>query len=167
MRIVQLCMAHLLVGSNFWYLQNSASGSTKTPFSGQNWLYLQSRLLSFKDIKHWKAPNDAPCKGASFTYQALYFLINSGGLNWGNLLPKTGTEPVGSGFTSKRYIRNGPKMELWLTLSVTICAPGDANWDNIRMWLKVIVARKSVSRHHHRCYVWYGEVSGGCTEILR
>jgi len=42
---------------------------------------LQSRMLSFKDIEHWKAPKDAPCKAAYFTYEALNFLINIGGLN--------------------------------------------------------------------------------------
>jgi len=74
-------MAHLLVDSDCRYLQTSASGGSKTSFSDQKLLYFQSRLLSFKDIEHWRAPKDAPCKAAYFTYQALNYLINIGGLN--------------------------------------------------------------------------------------
>jgi len=109
-------MAHLLVDSDFRYLQTSASGGSKTSFSGQKWLYFQSCLLRFKDIEHWRAPKDAPCKAAYFTYQALNNLINIGGLNWGNRFAKTGTEPAGSGFSWNRYSRNGPKMKPLLTL---------------------------------------------------
>jgi hypothetical protein len=32
---MQLCMAQLVVISDFQYLQNSATGGAKTPFSGQ------------------------------------------------------------------------------------------------------------------------------------
>jgi hypothetical protein len=77
---MQLCLAHLLVVSEFRYLQKSAIGGAKTSFSDQKWLYFQSRLLSIKDITHWRPPKDAPCKAAYFTYQALNYLINIGGL---------------------------------------------------------------------------------------
>jgi hypothetical protein len=117
---MQLCTAHLLVGSDFRYLWNSASGGAKTPFLGQKWLYFQSHLLSFKDIDFWKAPKDAPWKTEYFAYQALNFLIISGGLNCGNRLAKTGTEPAGSGFSCTRYSRNSPKMELLLTLFINL-----------------------------------------------
>ena len=109
-------MTHRLVVSDFRYLQNSASGCAKTSFSDQKWLYFQSRLLSFKDIEHWRPPNNAPCKPASFTYQALNYVINIGGLNWGNRLAKTGTERASSEFSWNRYSWNGPKMEPFLTL---------------------------------------------------
>jgi len=115
---MQLCMAHFLVCSNFRYLWNSASGGAKTPFSGQKWQYFQSHLLSFKDIDFWKAPKDAPWKTACFTYQALNLVINIGGLNGGNRLAKTGTEPAGSRFSCNRYSRNGPQMEPLLTLAL-------------------------------------------------
>jgi len=113
---MQLCMAHLLEVSDFRYLQNSASADAKTSFSDQKWLYFQNRLLSFKDIEHLRAPNDAPCQAAYFTYQALNFLTNIAGLNGGNHLAKTGTEAASSGFSWNRYHRNSPKMEPLLTL---------------------------------------------------
>jgi hypothetical protein len=83
---------------------------------GQKWLYFQSRLLSFKDIEHWRPPKDALCKAAYFMYQALNYLINIGGLIWGNRLAKTGPEPASSGFSWNPYSRNSPKMEPLLTL---------------------------------------------------
>jgi hypothetical protein len=70
-----------LVVSDFRYLENSASGGAKTPFWSQKCLYIQSHLLSFKDIEHWKATKDPPCKSAYFTYQAPNFLIDIGGIN--------------------------------------------------------------------------------------
>jgi len=61
---MQLCMAHLLVISNFQYLQNSASDDATTWFLGEKCLYFQSRLLSFEDIENRRQPKDAPCKAA-------------------------------------------------------------------------------------------------------
>jgi len=113
---MQHCMAHHLMVSDFRYHQNWASGGAKTSLLNQKWLYFQSHLLSSKDIEYWRPPKDAPWKAAYFTYQALNNLINIGGLNWGNRLAKTGTEPTGSGFASNHYSRNGPKMEPLLTL---------------------------------------------------
>jgi len=108
---MQLCVAHLLAVFNFRYLQNSASSGPKTSLLDQKWLYFWSCLLSFKDIEHWRLPKDAPCNAAYFTYQAVNILFNIGGLNWGNRLAETGTEPAGPGFSWNRYCRNGPKME--------------------------------------------------------
>jgi len=115
MRNMLLCMAHLLVVSDVRYLQNSASSGAKTSFSDHKWLYFQSCLLSFKDMEHWRQPKDAPWKAAYFTYQALNYLINIGGLIGGNHLAKTGTEPASSRFSWNRYSWNGPKMEPLLT----------------------------------------------------
>jgi hypothetical protein len=109
-------MAHLLVVSDFRYLQYSASGDAETLFSDQKWLYFQSRLLSFRDIKHWRAAKDASCKAACFTNQGLNFLISIGGLNRGNNFPKTGTNPAYCGFSWNHNSRNGPNLELLLTL---------------------------------------------------
>jgi hypothetical protein len=88
----------------------------KTLCSGQKCLYFQSHLLCFKHIEHWKAAKDAPCKAAYFTYEALNILMNIGGLNCGNRLAKTGTEPACPGFSWNRFSRNSPKMGLLLTL---------------------------------------------------
>jgi len=44
--------------------------------------------------------------------------MNIHGLNWGNRLVQTRTEPAGAGFCWNRYIRNGPKTEPLLTLGV-------------------------------------------------
>jgi len=142
---MQLCMAHLLVVSDVWYLQNSASGGAKTLRSDQKWLYFQRRLLSFEDIEHWRPPKDAPCKAAYFTYQALNFLINIGGLNWANCLAKTGTELAGSGFSWNLYSRNGPKIELLLTLSTM---------EMILIWE---ICRKELCMVDNISVVWYSE----------
>jgi len=117
---MQLCVAHLLAVSDFRYLENSASGGPKTSFLGQKWLYFWSCLLSFKDIEHRRPPKDAPCNAAYFTYQAVNILINIGGLNWGNHLAKTGTEPAHSGFSWICYCRHGPKMDSLLTLYIRV-----------------------------------------------
>jgi len=116
---LQICMAYHLMVSDIWHLQNSASGGAKTSFSDQKWLCFQSRLLSVKDIEHWRPRKDASCKGACFTYQVLNYLINIGGHNWANHLAKTRTEPASSGFSWKSYSRNGLKMELFLILRMT------------------------------------------------
>jgi hypothetical protein len=57
---MQLCMAHLLVVSDFRYLQNSASDGAKTWILGEESPYFQSHLLSFEDIKNRRPPTDAP-----------------------------------------------------------------------------------------------------------
>jgi len=106
--------AHHLVVREFRYLQNSASSGAKSLFSNQKWLYFQSCLLSFKDIKHWSPPKDAAWKAAYFTYPALNFLINIGGLNWGNHFAKPGTELAGCGFSLNQCSRNCLIMELLL-----------------------------------------------------
>ena len=49
-------------------------------------------------------------------YQTLNYRINIRGLNWGNRLAQTRTEPARSGFSWNRYNRNGPKTEPLLTL---------------------------------------------------
>jgi len=61
---MQLCMPHLLVVSNFRYLQNSASEGAKHGFLAKKSLYFQSHLLSFEDIENGRPPNDAPHKAA-------------------------------------------------------------------------------------------------------
>jgi len=118
-----ICLAHLLVDSDFRYLETSASGGSKTSFSGQKWPYFQTRLLSFKDIEHWRGPKDAPCKATYFTYQARNYLINIGELIWGNSLAKTGTELAGSRFSCNRYSRHCPKTGPLLTLDGTKWQP--------------------------------------------
>jgi len=90
-----------LHGASFGWLRSSITLKLskrwrKNIALDQKWLYFQSHLLSFEDVKHWRPPEVAPWKAAYFTYQALNFLINIGGLNWGNQLAKTGTEPPGS-----------------------------------------------------------------------
>jgi len=112
-----LCMAHLLVVFDFSYLQNSASSGVKTSFSDQQWLYFHSCLLSFKDIKHWRPPKDAPWNAAYFTYQARHVLSNIVGLKEGNRRVKTGIELAGSVFSFTCYSRNRLKMELMRTLN--------------------------------------------------
>jgi len=57
---MQLCMAHLLVVSNFRYLQNLASDGAKPWVFSEKSLYFQSRLLSFEDIGNRRPPKDAP-----------------------------------------------------------------------------------------------------------
>jgi hypothetical protein len=73
-------------------------------------------LLSFKDIKNRRPPKDAPSAAAYFMYQTLNYRINNGGLNRGNHLVQTRTEPARSGFSWNGYNRNGPKTEPLLTL---------------------------------------------------
>jgi len=103
-------------GASFCCLRFSISsklskGWRKNIVFTPKWLYFQSRLLSFKDIEHWKQPKDAPCKAAYFTYHALNVPINIGGLNGWNHLAKTGTEPAGSGLYWNRNWWSGPKIE--------------------------------------------------------
>ena len=114
---MQLFQTHLLVVSDCWYIQNSASGGAKMSFLNQQWLYFPSRLLSFKDIKYWRPQKDAPCKAAYFIYQALNLLFNIGELNCGNRLAKTGTEQAGLRFSWNCHSRHGPKMQPLLTLT--------------------------------------------------
>jgi hypothetical protein len=75
-------MAHLLVLSNVQYLQNLASGFENTVICGPKTMSFSHRLQSFEDIENGRRPNDAPCKAADFTSQALSCLININGLNW-------------------------------------------------------------------------------------
>jgi hypothetical protein len=44
-------------------------------------MFLHHSLVSFEDIENQSLPNDAPCNAAYFTYQALNWQINVGGLN--------------------------------------------------------------------------------------
>jgi len=113
---MQHCMAHLLVVAEFQYLQKSVCGGAKTPFSYLKCLYFQSHLLSIKDIEHWRPPKDVSCQTAYFIYQALNYLINIGGHDWGNHLAKTRTELVASGFSWNQCSRNSPKTEQLLIL---------------------------------------------------
>jgi len=113
---MQLCMGLLLVFSDFQYHENSASYCAKTSFLGPKWHLFQSHYLSFWDMQNRRLPKDAPCETAYLTYQTLNSLINIHGLNWGNRLVKTRTEPAGSGFSRNRYSWNGPKTEPLLTL---------------------------------------------------
>jgi hypothetical protein len=61
---MQLCMVHLLVVSDFRYLQNSASGFAITVIFRPKSMFLHHRLPSFEDIEKWRLPKDAPCKAA-------------------------------------------------------------------------------------------------------
>jgi hypothetical protein len=79
---MQLCKAHLLVVSDFPYLQNSVSGYENTVIFRLKTMFLQYRLWSFEDMENGRRPKDAPRKAAEFTYEALNSLINIGGLNW-------------------------------------------------------------------------------------
>jgi len=126
---MQLWIVHCLFISNFWHLQNSASSGTKTSVWNQKWLNFQSPLLNFKDIEHWKPPKHAPCKVAYFTYQAVNFLINIGGLNWANHMAKHRIQTASSRVSWNRYSRNSPKMEPLLTRIIA----GQIVW--IKAWL--------------------------------
>jgi hypothetical protein len=64
MSIMQLWMAHLLVVSDFWYLQNSASGFESTVILRSKSMFLHHRLPSFDDMEHWRPPKDALCKAS-------------------------------------------------------------------------------------------------------
>jgi hypothetical protein len=79
-RIMQLQMAHLLVVSDFWYLQNSVSCFEIIVIFGVKTMFLGCRLLRIQDIENRRQPKDAPCKAAYFTYQTLNSLINICGL---------------------------------------------------------------------------------------
>jgi len=61
---MQLCMVHLLVVSDFQYLQNSASGFEYTVIFRAKTMFLHHRLLSFEDIENLRPPKDAPWKAA-------------------------------------------------------------------------------------------------------
>jgi len=61
---MQLCMAHLLVVSNFRYLQNSASGFEITVIFRPKTMFLHHWLLSFEDIKNRRLQRDAVWKAA-------------------------------------------------------------------------------------------------------
>jgi len=54
--MMQLCMAHLLVISDFRYLQNSASGFENTEIFRPKTMFLHHPLPSFEDIEIWKPP---------------------------------------------------------------------------------------------------------------
>jgi len=53
-------MAHLLVASDFRYLQNSASGFENIVIFRPKCMFLHHRLPSFEDIENWRRPKDAP-----------------------------------------------------------------------------------------------------------
>jgi len=61
---MQLCMAHLLVVSNFQYLLNTASGFENTVIFRPKTLFLHHRLPSFEGIENWRPTNEAPCQAA-------------------------------------------------------------------------------------------------------
>jgi len=153
---MQLCMAHLLVVSGCWYLQKSASSGAKTSFSDQEWPNVDSRLLSFEDIEHWRPPNDAPCNAANLTYQAVSFLMNIVGLDRANLLAKTGTEPAGSGLSWIWYGRNGPKMEPLLTLGKNLVTrslhrDNDCEWRVNEFWFTILNGLRVALRQWFIC----------------
>jgi len=75
-------MAHLEVVSDFRYLQNLASSFENTVMCRPKAMFLLHHLLSFKDIKKWRPPQDVPCNAAQFTYQVVNSLIKIAGLNW-------------------------------------------------------------------------------------
>jgi len=77
---MELQMAHLLAVSNFWHLQNSASGFEIIVIFGWKTRFLLYRLQRFKDIENRRPPKDAPCWAAYLTYQTLNSLINICGL---------------------------------------------------------------------------------------
>jgi len=79
---VQRCMAHFLVVSKVWYLCHSASCYENRVIFGPKTMFLHHNLLTFEDIENRGPRQDAPCEAAYFTYQALNYLINIGGLNW-------------------------------------------------------------------------------------
>jgi len=61
---MQLCMAHLLVVSDFRYIQISASSFDNTVILRPKTMFLHQSLPSFEDIDNWRPPKDAPCKAA-------------------------------------------------------------------------------------------------------
>jgi len=78
---MQLWTAHLLVVSNFRYLQNSASCFEIIAIFGPKTSFLGYRLLRFEDIQNLRLPKDAPCGATYFIYQTLNSLIHVCGLN--------------------------------------------------------------------------------------
>jgi len=77
---MELLMAHRLVVSAFWYLQNSGSGFEIIVILGRKTRFLGYCLERFNDIGNRRRPKDAPCWAAYFTYQTLNSLINTCGL---------------------------------------------------------------------------------------
>jgi len=73
---MELQTVHLLVVSDFWYLQNSTSCFDIIVIFGWNTRFLGYRLLKFKDIENRRRPKDAPHWATYFTYQTLNCLIN-------------------------------------------------------------------------------------------
>jgi hypothetical protein len=113
---MQLRTAHLLGVFHYWYLKISASGTSKTSFLRQKWQKFQTSFLRFKDVINRRQPKDVPPAAAYFMYQPLNYWMNISGLNWGNHLAQTRTEPGRSAFSCNRYTRNGPKTDPLLTL---------------------------------------------------
>jgi len=170
---MQLCMAHLLVVADFRYLQYSASGGAKSSFSTQKWLYFPSRLLSFKDSRHWRPPKDSPWKAAYIIYQALNYLINNGRLNWGNRLVKTGAKPAGSGFSWICYTRNCPKLEPLLTLErddIALCAVMMVELRTTKGWGKkmgmIWMIQSDMRNQRYNLLNWVSKILYHCHYIL-
>jgi hypothetical protein len=69
-------MAHLLVVSDFRYLQISASCFEIIAIVGPETRFLYYRLLTFEDIENPRPPKDAPYEATYFMYQTLNSLIN-------------------------------------------------------------------------------------------
>jgi hypothetical protein len=59
---MQLCMAHLLVVSDFRYLQNSASGFENRVIFRTKTMFLHNHLPSFEDMENRRSPKGAPCR---------------------------------------------------------------------------------------------------------
>jgi len=117
---MKLCMAKLLVVSNFRYLQNSASNGAKTWFLGEKSLYFQTCLLSFEDIENPRQPKVAPCNAARLTYRGQDSLGNLGRLNQGILSGNPRTERADSSSSLTSYTSNCPKAEPLPTLVSSI-----------------------------------------------
>jgi hypothetical protein len=73
---MQLWMAHLLVDSDGWYLQNSVSCSQIIAIVGPQTRILGWRLLRMEDIENRRMPKGALYEATSFLYQTLNSLIN-------------------------------------------------------------------------------------------
>jgi hypothetical protein len=73
---MQLRTAHLLVVSDVWYLQNSASSFEIIAIFGPKTRFLGYRLLRFEDIGNRRRPKGAPYEATYFMYQTLNSLIN-------------------------------------------------------------------------------------------
>jgi len=78
---MQLQTAHLLVVSDFWYLQNSASCFEIIAIFCPKTRLLGYWLLRLEDIKNRRWPKDVPSGATSFMGQTLDSLIDMCGLN--------------------------------------------------------------------------------------